>query len=229
MLIAMIVYWSVATDFKVYSYEEPGQTIAYISDVGAGHLYALFIAMATVTVVTLDIGMIAERWLRHNGRLAPNTSTFQKILDVLAIACAIAGAIGIILLSIYNTRDYPAMHDRCLGVFLAGYVLSAIFICWEYALLGRKFRRHPVLAISFWMKLFFIVVEICVAIAFGATQAEDHRNAAAVLEWVLAFIFTFYIFTFVMDLAPAIKTKHHMSHPAVTEMGAYGGPNGYTK
>lgn len=228
MLITMISWWAYH-GFYVYPFEDPGQTIAYISDVGAGHLYALFIAMATTTVVSLDIAMVAERWLRHNGRLAPNTSKFQKALDILAILCAIAGAIGIILLSIYNTRDYPNMHDRCLGVFLAGYVLSAIFICWEYGILGRKFRRHPVLAASFWLKLFFIVVEIAVAIAFGVTQLYNHRNAAAILEWVLAFVFTFYVFTFVLDLAPAIRTKHHMSHPAVTEMGAYDGPNGYTK
>lgn len=227
---AMIIYWAVDKNFIVYPYENQGQTIAFISDVGAGHLYALFIAMASTTVISLDIAMAAERWLRHNGRLAPNTSRNQKLLDIAALLAAIAGAIGIILLSIYNTRDYPNMHDRCLGVFLAGYVLSAIFICAEYGLLGKVFRNHPVLKWSYYIKLFFIIVEICLAIAFGVCQLYDKYNAAAVLEWMLAFIYTFYVFTFVLDLLPAVKTKHHMGHAAVTEMAnGYSGPNGYTK
>lgn len=33
----------------------------------------MFIAMSTVTVVVFDISFIAERYLRHSGRLAPNT------------------------------------------------------------------------------------------------------------------------------------------------------------
>lgn len=33
-------------------------------------------------------------------------------------------------------------------------------------------------------------------------------NAAAVLEWTIAFIFTFYVFSFFIDLLPAVHTKH---------------------
>lgn len=163
MLLTMLIYWAVHGEIRYVS-EDRGQTIPYISDVGAGYLYALFIAMATTTVVSFDLGMLAERWLRHNGRLAPNTTRNQKIMSICSILCAIAGAIGIILLSIYNTRDYPKMHDRCLGVFLAGYVLSAVFICAEYGLLGARFKRHPILTVSFYLKLFFIIVELSVAI-----------------------------------------------------------------
>jgi hypothetical protein len=32
-------------------------------------------------------------------------------------------------------------------------------------------------------------------------------NAAAVLEWAVAFIFTFYVIVFAVDLAPAVHTK----------------------
>tara|TARA_R110002060_G_scaffold58811_7_gene68768 strand:- start:260 stop:583 length:324 start_codon:yes stop_codon:yes gene_type:complete len=33
-------------------------------------------------------------------------------------------------------------------------------------------------------------------------------NAAAVLEWTIAFIFTFWVFSFFIDLLPAVHTKH---------------------
>lgn len=61
---------------------------------------------------------MAERWLRHNGRLAPNTSNFQKLLSVVAILFSIAGAIGLILLSCFDTYRHPKMHDHCLIVFM---------------------------------------------------------------------------------------------------------------
>lgn len=41
----------------------------------------------------------------------------------------------------------------------AGYVISAIFVCAEYQRLGIHFRQHRVLRASFWMKLFFILIE----------------------------------------------------------------------
>jgi hypothetical protein len=46
------------------------------------------------------------------------------------------------------------------------------------------------------------------AIAFGTCNFKDKYNAAAVLEWAIAFIFTFYVFSFFIDLLPAVKTKH---------------------
>ena len=88
------------------------------ADTGAYKYKPLFIAAGTTTVVLLDLSLIAERWLRHNGRLAPNTSTFQKVLSVLAILASIAGAVGLILLSIFDTYRHPTMHDRCLVVFM---------------------------------------------------------------------------------------------------------------
>jgi hypothetical protein len=37
---------------------------------------------------------------------------------------------------------------------------------------------------------------------------RDKFNAAGVLEWAIAFIFTFYVFSFFIDLIPAVHTKH---------------------
>lgn len=35
-------------------------------------------------------------------------------------------------------------------------------------------------------------------------------NAAAVSEWILAFVFTFYIFSYLIDLLPLVHTKHDL-------------------
>lgn len=215
MLLAMLITWTTEGS-PHYPSMDPSQNIAYISDVGAQGLKPLFIAMSAVTVVSFDLAFILERWLRHTGRLAHNTSLTQKILSFLSIIAAIAGAAGLILLSIFDTLRHPHLHDGFLVLFIAGYIVSAIFICAEYQRLGIHFRQHSILRYSFWIKLFFILVEIAMAIAFGVCQNQGKYNAAAVLEWVIALIFFFYVLSFFIDFMPAVRTKHHQSR--ATEM-----------
>lgn len=209
MLLAMLITWVVVGE-PVYPSMETGQTIAYISDVGAYGLKPLFITGSVVTTVFLDLGIASERWLRHNGQLAPNTSITQKILSGLAILFAIAGSCGLILLSIFDTYHHPHLHDGFLGLFIIGYVISAIFLCAEYQRLGIHYRNHRVLRASFWIKLSFILLEVALAIAFVSCSATDHRNAAAVLEWTVAFVFTGYVLSFAVDLLPSVRTKKHV-------------------
>jgi Frag1/DRAM/Sfk1 family len=98
----------------------------------------LFIAGSIMTTVFLDLSFVSERWLRHQGRLAKNTTTSQKVLSSLSIVFAIVGTIGLICLSIFDTLRYPRLHDIFLLLFIVGYVLSAILFCWEYQRLGIR-------------------------------------------------------------------------------------------
>lgn len=49
-------------------------------------------------------------------------------------------------------------------IFSVGYIISAIFACAEYQRLGIHFRQYRILRASFWIKLFFILTEIALAI-----------------------------------------------------------------
>jgi hypothetical protein len=49
---------------------------------------------------------------------------------------ALIGTAGLILLSIFDTLRHPKLHDVFLLLFIAGYVISAVFICTEYQRLG---------------------------------------------------------------------------------------------
>jgi hypothetical protein len=139
MLITMLVVWNVQGR-QHYDSMDPSQNIAYISDVGAQGLKPLFIAGSVVTTIFLDLSFAAERWLRHRGRLARNQTMAEKILSGLAMIFGIIGTAGLILLSIFDTLRHPQLHDIFLLLFIAGYVISAIFICWEYQRLGiRKY------------------------------------------------------------------------------------------
>ncbi|TVY18445.1 Protein sfk1 [Lachnellula arida] len=206
-LLGLLIHWNVIGK-PHYPSMDANQDIAYISDVGAEGLKPLFIAGSCVTTVFLDLSFLSERWLRHNGRLAKNTTTIEKVLSGLSMIFALIGTAGLILLSIFDTLRHPTLHDIFLLLFIVGYVVSAIFICWEYQRLGIHFRQHRVLRASFWLKLVFILVEVVLAIAFASTNFKKSYNAAAVLEWAIAFIFTFYVFSFFIDLLPAVRTKN---------------------
>ncbi|KAF2842760.1 hypothetical protein M501DRAFT_22606 [Patellaria atrata CBS 101060] len=218
MLLAMLLTWLIDGSPHYLSMDAK-QQIAYISDIGADKLKPLFIAMGAVTVVTLDLSFIFERWLRHRGRLHPTTSNLQNALSILSILAAIAGAAGLILLTVFDSLRHGRMHNAFLGIFIGGYILSAVFTCAEYQRLGFHYREHRLLRASFWIKLAFILVEVALAIAFGVCQRQDKYNEAAVLEWIIALIFTFYILSFFIDFVPALRTKHHQSRATTVEMG----------
>lgn len=198
-----------------------------------------------VTVVFLDLAFLAERWLRHAGQLVPNKGRFDKACAIGSIFFSIAGALGLILLSCFDTLRHPNKHDGFLAMFLAGYIISAILICAEYLRLGIFYRsQHRILFASFVMKATFIVVEIALAIAFGVTgRHKNQRNVSSVLEWgmsmssplfvysiqlltlaVIAFIFTGYVLSFVVDLLPSVRTRRHVPQGhkqiAMTQMGS---------
>ncbi|KAI0379932.1 Frag1/DRAM/Sfk1 family-domain-containing protein [Hypomontagnella monticulosa] len=206
-LLGLLLHWIVDTHRTKYASMQGDQMIAYISDVGASNLKPLFVTGCIITTIFLDLSFGADRLLRHKGRLVPNTSTGEKVLSGLSIFFALVGTVGLTFLSGFDTLRYPRLHDIFLLLFIAGYLLSAIFICWEYQRLGHKNRQHRVLRISFWIKLIFIIVELLLAIAFIVTNFRKYYDTAAILEWVIAFIFSFYVFSFFVDLYPAMATR----------------------
>ncbi|KAI1131982.1 Frag1/DRAM/Sfk1 family-domain-containing protein [Nemania abortiva] len=206
-LLGLFLHWVIDTHKKRYPSMEPGQNIAYISDVGAAELKPLFVVGCVLTTIFLDAAFISDRLLRHKGRLVPNTSLGQKVLSGLSIVAALVGTIGLTFLSGFDTARYPRLHDIFLFLFILGYLVSAIFLCWEFQRLGKKYRQHKVLRLSFWVKLTFVLVELGLAIGFGVTRTRDDVNTAAILEWVIALIFTFYVFSFMIDLWPAVATR----------------------
>lgn len=95
-----------------------GENCRFISDIGASRLKPLFIAGSTVTVVFLDLAFLSERWLRHAGKLVPNKGRWDKACSVLSIIFAIAGAAGLILLSIFDTQRQGRLHNGFLAMFM---------------------------------------------------------------------------------------------------------------
>lgn len=98
-----------------------------ISDIGADILKPFFIIGCIITAISFVGTLVAERWLRHQGRLTHDKKRSQKILAILAIVGATIGGGGLILLSGFDTKRYTTLHRVFLGVFMLGVALSAIF------------------------------------------------------------------------------------------------------
>jgi hypothetical protein len=64
----------------------------------------------------------------------------------------------------------------------------------------------------------FILVELSLAIAFGVLSDKNHYNRAAVIEWIISFIYTFYVWSFAIDFIPAVRTKHYKNKAMELDM-----------
>jgi len=84
LLLGLLIHWT-STGEPHYPSMESYQQIAYISDIGAQTLKPLFIAGSCVTTIFLDLSFVSERWLRHRGRLAKNTTRIEKVLSSLRV------------------------------------------------------------------------------------------------------------------------------------------------
>jgi hypothetical protein len=131
MLLVMLFTW-IGEGRPHYSYMDPGQTFPYLSDVGAGPLKPLLITGCTVTAIFLDCTFASERWLRHQSRLWKETATIDKALAVLTIAFAVVGTVGLFMLGIFDVAHYPLAHAIFLLLAITGFIISGIFMCWEF-------------------------------------------------------------------------------------------------
>ncbi|KAM5531010.1 hypothetical protein V8D89_015337 [Ganoderma adspersum] len=177
-------------------------SIAYISDIGAEVLKPLFITGCSITAACFVMSLVVERWLRYRGRLVPTMRRRERILSTLAILGSIIGGAGLILLSIFDTKRHHSLHRTFLLVFIVGVALSAIFTIAEFHFISRDYEEIRTLKCAYIVKGVIVAVLVLLAIAFAVTLYTA-GNAGAVLEWIIAFGFTFYLVTFIWDMRMA--------------------------
>ncbi|RPA92185.1 hypothetical protein L873DRAFT_1710988 [Choiromyces venosus 120613-1] len=211
MLWAMMITW-LAQGQPIYASMNRGQNIAYISDIGANVLKPLFVTGCSITAVGFVFSLA---FMRRNHALK---SRLENTMDWLALATGSLGAVSLIFLSVFDTQRHVSLHRLFLFLFMLGVVLSAIFTTVEYWRLGRTYTEHPILKKSYWIKTGIIVIEVALSVAFGTTMYKKKANVAAVLEWLVAFFFTFYVLSFFYDLRPKARTKEEIRREAKREM-----------
>jgi hypothetical protein len=167
----------------------------------------VFISCACVEALFFVLTLISERYLRHAGRLLPNWRQRERVMAVFAIGFGTIGQLAIIMVSVFNTNVFPAVHVSMLILFLVAIALSAIFTFTEFTLLDRSYSGVKRLRISYSLKALWFIVSLGLVIGFGVCARSKKRNVAAALEWALAFTYGFYLLTLLYDLAPAASTR----------------------
>ncbi|THH07456.1 hypothetical protein EW145_g3366 [Phellinidium pouzarii] len=199
-VLALLITW-LASGRPHYVSMSDDQTIAYISDVAADFLKPLFITGCAITAIGFVFCLAVERWARHEGRLLPDMRRREKVMGSLAIFWSFVGGVGLILLSIFDTKRHSRLHRVFLLIFVVGTALSAIFTVIEFRWLDKTFgRRFRLLRIAYLIKAIFVFILIVLAIAFGALLDSSSPNDGAIIEWTIAFLFTVYLLTFWFDL-----------------------------
>jgi Frag1/DRAM/Sfk1 family len=113
-LIAMLAAWTAEGHPQ---YQPTESSIVFISDVGA-HLKPVFIsislslkddsdlvAICAITAPGFVLSQGVDRFLRHQGRLAPNNQKKEKWMSWISILFSTLAGIALILLSIFDVKS----------------------------------------------------------------------------------------------------------------------------
>jgi hypothetical protein len=243
-LLGLLLWWIIDDGHKTYMIDE--STVVFISDVGAAHR-ELFIPGTALTFIFYSLSLITERWLRHLRRIPGSLRRRETAYDITAVVFGVIGGLALLLLSIFNAFDYSTAHWILTAVFVVCIAISAAFQTSEVMLLERDHVERAHLRRNAIWKLCVVSFAIAGAIIFGATygvcanQPDDVRpdahcnviqSVAAAFEWFIAFLYDVYLFTLVLDLWPATKTRGHTFHDGLkdldrtNELKVTGGPNG---
>jgi len=196
---AMLITWLASGRPK---YPSQNGKVTYISDVGASFLKPLFVVACCITGVGFFISLCLERYLRHSGRLLPVMRRRERYLSFMAILGSFIGGAGLILLSGFDTDRYPTLHRLFLLIFIVGVGLSAIFTVLEYRWISKDFVEVRKLRRAYWAKSIIAGILILLAVAFAFTLYYV-PDVGGVIEWIIAFGYTFYLLTFYYDLRMA--------------------------
>ncbi|GAA5915450.1 hypothetical protein JCM5296_002705 [Sporobolomyces johnsonii] len=228
MLLGLLLWWAVAQHAE--RYEEGQATIIYVSNIanveffaGAEHQW-LFIVGTVLTSLFYTLTLLAERWLRHLRRIPGAIRKRDRNADIVACVFGILGAISLIILACFNDLAFPNVHWSFTAIFVVCIAISALFQTLELWWLKQDHVERKHLKRAAILKWLIVGTAICCAIAFAATygacagQPDDRplssrcnavKSTAAVLEWVIAFLYGAYLCTFGLDLWPAHKTIGH--------------------
>ncbi|CAK5268832.1 unnamed protein product, partial [Mycena citricolor] len=215
-ILSMLITWLAQGGTGRPRYPSQDSSVPYISDVGADLLKPLFVTGCCITAVALVVSLSLERYLRHSGRLIPAMRRREKVFSTLAVLSAFIGGLGIILLSIFDTKRFPTLHDIFLLVFMVGVVLSALFTCVEYRWISHDFRFIRELRRAYIAKGLIAFILVVLAIAFAATFTSS-TSTGAILEWTIALGFTFYMLTFYYDFRMARGVHRNELTPSAVE------------
>lgn len=218
MLIAYLAIWA-AQGKPIYEFmNETDLNMIFLSDIAAsGNIQPIFISLAGAQGLLFVLSLCVEMYLRDTRQLRPGAENRKHVRNsmIAAIICGIIGQLGILFVSIFNTRVFHHVHESMLVIFIVFVAISSLSSVAEYASLDKdyKLKRHVI--VSLVARVIWFAVELGFAIAFGCLR-NINKSRQADMEWCLCFVYPLYMFIMAWDLWPAYnKSKGH--YPAGDE------------
>ena len=128
---------------------------------------------------------------------------YEKWVSILACFFDVVACPCRICITLFNNHGYPSLHRTFLFLGLAGTALSCIctaFVLWSEMWKGpakgnELLRRSCVLSNS------LLIVEVLLGSTFTGLLWTGQFRSAGFVEWVMAFVFTFYFWAIIGLLA----------------------------
>ena len=202
-LLTLLIYW-LAEGSPRY----PGQSnpyVAFISDIGAFRLQPLFIAGGVITSLTLTGTIISVHLARRERRRSSTHDPrdeqprYEMWVSILACVFEVAACPCRICITLFDNYRHPSLHRTFLFLALAGTALSCIctaFVVWSEMWTGpakgnERLRRSCVFSNS------LLVLEVVLGSTFTGLIWSGQERSGGGVEWVMAFVFTFYFWAFI--------------------------------
>lgn len=213
-VIGLLVLWS--RDGFI-QYQEDNASFVFISDVGAHHK-TWFIIFSVLTAIFFIATMVTERYLRSTRRIPGSIKKRQTIYDVFCVIFACLGGLFLGLLSGFNDVDYSNVHWACTLFFILCTGISILFQILE--LFSLSHHHNPSIKHLKWNAIFkaaLLSFAFCVLITFVGlysgcrgdaptfntnTKCDHIISGAATMEWLCAFLLTFFFASMIVDVWP---------------------------
>lgn len=228
MLIALLSAWYIQGS-PIYDFMHgESQTPVYISDIGATNLQPLFISCTGFQLIFFLGTLVMEFVLRKKLKLQPYVSKKQTVFAIISIICATIGQLGILFVSIFNTKNFHTVHLTMVGVFIFFVFWACFFNFLNSFIFGNypqrlcpnhervvfgKHRWANLYMVSFFIKLVWLMAAVAFAVIFGYMMKKRKRSLSAAFEWTISFWYGLLLLLWSMDLFPSAVKHYRVHHP----------------
>ena len=199
-LSTLFIYWLAQGRPRYPAQNNP--YVAFISDIGAFDLQPFFIVGGTLTAVTLLGTIISVHYVFHSNHTLDNgvrSQRYKKGFSMLACLLQVVACPCQICLTLFDNKGYPRVHRFLLFGAFAGTALSAVCtttVFWDEIWRKGEAKELKIIRRSAVGNTIIIGMQFCMSVAFTVLLYMKFYRISGILEWVMAFLFTLYFFSF---------------------------------
>lgn len=130
--LGLIFYWVVASHkTTTYPTMHAGQTVPYLSDIGANQMKPLFISGFSLSAIFFSLGLTVDRWAIALSLPRSSISKWQRMRSILMVVFVWLGSAFLVMMTALDSGSTRSIHIIFLFVFFFKYAGLAVTFCWE--------------------------------------------------------------------------------------------------